>query len=148
MLKATKVRIYPTPAQAAFLHRQFGSVRFVYNMGLRILSHRYRVHGQALSAKHDIKKLLPVAKKSRQYGWLREANSMALQQACLNLDRAFQNFFNPQLKARYPRFKRKRGKQSSYHCVGVKVGEDWIKVHKLGPIKARVHRQVVGTLKS
>ncbi|MGM0985228.1 MAG: RNA-guided endonuclease InsQ/TnpB family protein [Pseudomonadota bacterium] len=148
MLKATKVRIYPTSEQAAFLERQFGSVRFVYNMGLRILSHRYRIHGQSLSAKHDIKKLLPVAKRSRKYGWLRVADSMALQQACLNLDRAFQNFFNPKLKARYPHFKSKRGKQSSYHCVGVKVGEDWIKIPKLGPIKARVHRQVAGKLKS
>jgi putative transposase len=48
-----------------------------------------------LSAKHDIKKLLPVAKKSRQYGWLKEADSIALQQACLNLDHAFQRFFDP-----------------------------------------------------
>ncbi|WP_313933500.1 helix-turn-helix domain-containing protein, partial [Pseudidiomarina fusca] len=28
MLKATKVRIYPTPEQAEFLNRQFGAVRF------------------------------------------------------------------------------------------------------------------------
>lgn len=30
----------------------------------------------------------------------------------------------------------------------MKVGSDWIKIPKLGPIKARVHRQVTGTLKS
>ena len=84
MLKATKVRIYPTVEQAAFLNRQFGSVRFAYNSGLRIMSHRYKRHGESLSAKHDIKKLLPVAKKSRKYGWLKEADSMALQQACIN----------------------------------------------------------------
>ena len=29
MLRATKVRIYPTPEQEAFLTRQFGAVRFV-----------------------------------------------------------------------------------------------------------------------
>ena len=68
MLKATKVRIYPTTEQAEFLNRQFGAVRFCYNTGLRIMSHRYKRHGQSLSAKHDIKKLLPVAKKSRKYG--------------------------------------------------------------------------------
>ena len=148
MLKATKIRLYPTTEQAEFLHRQFGAVRFVYNTGLRIMSHRYKRHGQSLSAKHDIKKLLPVAKRSRQYGWLKDADSIALQQACLNLDHAFQRFFDPQLKAGYPRFKSKRGKQSSYHCVGVKAGDDWIKVPKLGPIKARMHRQVEGRLKS
>ena len=90
MLKATKVRIYPTTEQAEFLNRQFGAVRFCYNTGLRIMSHRYKRHGQSLSAKHDIKKLLPVAKKSRKYGWLKEADSMALQQSCINLDHAFQ----------------------------------------------------------
>lgn len=148
MLKATKVRVYPTTEQAAFLARQFGAVRFVYNMGLCIMSHRYQRHGQSLSAKHDIKKLLPVAKKSRKYGWLKDADSIALQQACRNLDHAFQRFFDPKQKAGYPRFKSKRGKQSSYHCVGVKAGEDWIKIPKLGPIKARVHRQVAGKLKS
>jgi putative transposase len=148
MLKATKIRIYPTTEQAVFLNRQFGAVRFVYNTGLRIMSHRYQRHGQSLSAKHDIKKLLPVAKTSRKYGWLKEADSIALQQACLNLDHAFQRFFDPKQKAGYPRFKSKRGKQSSYHCVGVKAGDDWIKVPKLGPIKARMHRKVEGRLKS
>lgn len=148
MLKATKVRIYPTTEQADLLNRQFGSVRFCYNTGLRIMSHRYKRHGQSLSAKHDIKKLLPVAKKSRKYGWLKEADSIALQQACINLDQAFQRFFDPRQKAGYPRFKSKRGKQSSYHCVGVKSGDNWIKVPKLGPIKARIHRPVQGKLKS
>jgi len=148
MLKATKIRIYPTTEQADFLNRQFGAVRFCYNTGLRIMSHRYKRHGQSLSAKHDLKKLLPVAKKSRKYGWLKEADSMALQQSCINLDQAFQRFFDPKQKAGYPRFKSKRGKQSSYHCVGIKTGNDWIKVPKLGPIKAKVHRPVGGTLKS
>ncbi|BCB08481.1 transposase [Vreelandella venusta] len=148
MLKATKIRIYPTTEQATFLNSQFGSVRFVYNAGLRIMSHRYRCHGQSLSAKHDIKKLLPVAKKSRKYGWLKEADAVALQQSCINLDRAFQRFFDPKQKAGYPRFKSKRGRQSSYHCVGVKSGGTWIKVPKLGRIKARTHRPIEGKLKS
>ncbi|SDK87501.1 putative transposase [Franzmannia pantelleriensis] len=148
MLKAIKIRLYPTPEQAALLACQFGAVRFVYNTGLRIMSHRYKRHGQSLSAKHDIKRLLPVAKKSRKYGWLKCADSIALQQSCINLDQAFQRFFDPKQKAGYPRFKSKRGRQSSYHCVGVKAGGNWIKVPKLGPIKAKVHRPVDGKLKS
>lgn len=148
MRKAIKVRLYPTTEQADLLNRQFGSVRFLYNTGLRIMSHRYKRRGQSLSAKHDIKKLLPVAKKSRKYSWLKEADSIALQQACINLDQAFQRFFDPKQKVGYPRFKSKRGKQSSYHSVGVKSGDNWIKVPKLGPIKARIHRPMDGKLKS
>lgn len=111
-----------------FLNRQFGAVRFLYNTGLRILSHRYKRHGQSLSAKHDLKKLLPIAKESRKYGWLKESDSVALAQACLNLDKAFQHFFDPKQKVSYPKFKSRREKQSSYHCMNVKAGDHWIKV--------------------
>lgn len=148
MLRATKVRIYPTPEQRVFLDCQFGAVRFVYNKALFIIRSKYRRHGTKLYAKKDIKPLLAVAKRSRKYGWLKNFDSLALQQACINLDKAFQNFFDPKLLARYPKWKRKHGKQSSYHCTSVRVGEDWIKIPKLPPIKARVHRKTEGTLKS
>ncbi|SFX29918.1 RNA-guided endonuclease InsQ/TnpB family protein [Marinospirillum alkaliphilum] len=123
MIKATKVRIYPTPDQAEFLNRQFGAVRFAYNKALHIISSQYKRHGTKLKAK-------------------------ALQQACINLDKAFQSFFDPKLPARYPKFKRKHGKQSSYHCTSVSCGDDWIKIPKMGPIKARIHRQLEGNLTS
>jgi len=148
MLKATKVRIYPTPEQADFLNRQFGAVRFVFNKALHIMSSRYKCHGQSLNAKRDLKPLLAVAKKSRRYHWLKNFDSIALQQGVINLDQAFQKFFDPKLTNKYPRFKRKHGRQSSYHCVGVKLGDDWIKVPKCQPIKARIHRPVEGALKS
>lgn len=148
MLRATKVRIYPTAEQAEFLNRQFGAVRFVWNKALAIKTHWYKVRGQNLSPRKHLKPLLAVAKKSRRYGWLGEADSIALQQAAINLDTAFQNFFNPKLQARFPRFKKKHGKQSSYHCSSVYVGDNWIKVPKCARIKARVHREIAGKIKS
>ncbi|WP_036768340.1 RNA-guided endonuclease InsQ/TnpB family protein [Photorhabdus australis] len=148
MLRATKVRIYPTPEQAEFLNAQFGAVRFAYNKALHIKKQAYRRHGVSLSPRKDLKPLLAVAKKSRQYSWLKEYDSIALQQAIINLDVAFSNFFNPKLKARFPTFKRKHGKQSSYHCVGVKVLDGAIKIPKASPIAARLHRDITGTLKS
>lgn len=149
MLKATKVRIYPTPEQAEFLNRQFGAVRFAYNKALHIISSQYKRHGLKLKAKKDLKPLLAVAKKSRKYHWLKDFDSIALQQACINLDKAFHSFFDPKLASRYPKFKRKHGRQSSYHCMSVDCGDNWIKVPKLKqPIKARMHRKVDGKLKS
>ncbi|EJI7635633.1 transposase [Escherichia coli] len=148
MLRATKIRIYPTPEQAAFLNAQFGAVRFAYNKALHIKKHAYQRHGVNLSPRKDLKPLLSVAKKSRRYAWLKEFDSMALQQAVINLDVAFSNFFNPKLKARFPTFKRKHGKQSSYHCVGIKVQDNAIKIPKLAPIEARLHRELHGKLKS
>ena len=148
MFKATKVRIYPTLEQVDFLNRQFGAVRFVWNKALAIKNHYYKVREQNLSPKKDLKPLLAVAKKSRRYSWLKESDSMALQQSVINLDKAFQNFFNPKLEAGFPRFKSKHGKQSSYHCTNISVGGDWIKVPKCKPIKARVHREISGDIKS
>ena len=148
MLRATKVRIYPSPEQAEFLVAQFGAVRFAYNKALHIKSHTYRLRGISLSPKKDLKPLLAVAKKSRKYHWLKLYDSIALQQAVINLHTAFDNFFDPKHKGQYPKFKRRHGKQSSYHCVGIKVLDGAIKLPKMQPIKAKLHREITGTVKS
>jgi putative transposase len=107
---AVKIRLYPTPEQVAFLDRQFGDVRLVWNKVLAVRQNRYKRHGKKITAKHDLKPLLAVAKNSRKYGWLSDFYSMALQQSCINLDRAFVNFF--QKRAGHPGFKRKHGNRS------------------------------------
>src|SRR5215475_2630043 len=148
MLRAAKIRIYPNGEQSSFLDRQFGAVRFVFNKALAIRRHCYRVRGDKLSAKHDLKPFLAIAKRSRKYGWLGDFDAIALQQSCINVDRAFKNFFEG--RARFPRFKRKHGAQSSYHCTGkIVVGDNWITIPKCpGRITAVVHRELIGELKS
>lgn len=148
MLKATKIRIYPTREQADFLNQQFGSVRFVYNRALAIKNHYYKHRGVSLSPVTDLKPLLPIAKKSRKYAWLKASDSIALQEATRHLNTAFKNFFDKKHPARFPKFKSRHGKQSSYHCMSVSVGEDWISIPKCNPIKARVHREIEGSIKS
>ena len=145
MKRATKVRIYPTSEQSAFLDAQFGAVRFAYNKALHISRHMYQRHGVSLKAVRDIKPLLAVAKRSRRYNWLKEYDSLALQQAIINLDKAFSNFF--QRRSKFPAFKSKHGKQSSYHPNG-KVLADSIKLPKLKPIRAKIHRLIVGNVSS
>jgi putative transposase len=149
MLRAIKVRIYPTTEQSDFLNQQFGAVRFSYNKSLHIISSQYKRHGTKLKAKRDLKPLLAVAKKSRKCKWLKQYDAIALQQGCINLDKAFSNFFDPKLKAAYPCFKSRHGKQTSYHCTSISIGEDWVKIPKLKTtIKARIHREITGKVKS
>lgn len=145
MKSATKVRLYPTDEQAAFLNAQFGAVRFAYNKALHISRYMYQRHGVSLRPARDIKPLLAVAKKSRRYSWLKEYDSLALQQAVINLDRAFANFF--QKRAKLPTFKSKRGRQSSYHPNG-KVLTDAIRLPKIPPVRAKIHREIVGRVSS
>ncbi len=146
MFRATKVRIYPTDEQAALLNAQFGMLRFVYNKALHIRTHWYKYHGVSLNNIKHIQPLLPIAKRSRRYSWLKAADSNALQVALQNLDRAFQNFFEK--RGKYPRFKRKHGPQSSYHCSSLQITCDTIKIPKITPIKANLHRALVGKVKS
>ncbi len=148
MLRATKVRIYPTDEQIEFLDAQFGAVRFAYNKALHIKTHFYKKKNISLRLKKDIKPLLSIGKKSRKYHWLNQFDSVSLQQSIINLDKAFSNFFDPKLNAKFPKFKRKFGYQSSYHCMSIKLLENAIKIPKCKPIKAKLHREIAGTLKS
>lgn len=108
--------------------------------------HFYRVKGKTLDPVHDLKKLLPVAKRHRKYAWLKAYDSMALQESLRHLGAAFSRFFKKE--AGYPRFKIRRGEQSSCHCTCVSVGSDFIKIPKMERIKTAIHRPVEGKVKS
>src|SRR5690554_8095047 len=115
MLKATKVRIYPTPEQAEFLNRQFGAVRFAYNKALNIISCQFKRHGLKLKAKKDLKPLLAVAKKLAKYHSLEDFDSIAIEQARIILDKPYQRLFHLRLPCLYRKFMRKHSRQSSAH---------------------------------
>lgn len=106
---AYKERFYPTSEQAALLAQSFGCVRFVWNNTLAYRSEAYQQHGESVSHSASEKRL--VALKA-EYPWLKGVSSVILQQTLRDQKAAFDNFFNPKLKARYPRFKRKDGQQS------------------------------------
>lgn len=124
----------------------------VWNKALHIMGHRYRRHGDKLSAYHDLKKLLPIAKRSRKYHWLHRYDSICLQQSLIYLDKAFKKFFDPKDKSKYPRFKKRRVYNKSYHCTGISLVDKGIILpkmgKKMGPIRAHIHRPMLGELKS
>lgn len=148
MLVATRLRLYPDPDQEQFLIGQFGAMRWVWNKALWAKRHAWKTRGCNLSPVHDMKKLLAVAKKTERRAWLKAYDSMALQEVLRNLDKAYAGFFKG--RTRFPCFKKRDGKQSSYHCTGaLTVGSDWILVPKLkSRIRAVVHREIPGTIKS
>lgn len=121
MLQATKVRLYPTKEQKEFLSGQFGAVRFCFNRSAALKKRFYEKKGISLSIIKELKPLLSIAKKSRKYAWLAQYDSISLQEAVRHADTAFKNFFAK--RAKYPKFKSKNGKQSSYHCTSVSVFE-------------------------
>jgi putative transposase len=145
MLKVVKVRIYPTHEQQAHLAQAFGCVRWVWNQSLSLMSLTYKETGKGLSA-YDMKKQIPVWKT--KFEWLKECYSQCLQQSVLNLSQAFGNFFDG--RTGYPTFKNRHGRQSIQYPQNVKVLNDAeIKFPgHLGTVKAKVHRELSGSLKT
>lgn len=110
MRTAYKVRAYPDPEQAAMLNRTFGCVRVVWNRTLADRHARYQAEGKSTSYRES-DAALTAMKKLPELEWLGEVSSVPLQQTLRHQHAAFQAFFAK--RARYPRFKSRRGKQAA-----------------------------------
>ncbi|HEU4785675.1 MAG TPA: transposase [Ktedonobacterales bacterium] len=111
--RAYRYRFYPTPAQAAMLVRTFGCVRFVYNWALHVRIEAYQERQERLGYQ-ETSAALTTLKQQPETAWLTEVSSVPLQQALRHLDTAFRSFFAH--RARYPRFKKKRGRQAATYA--------------------------------
>ena len=108
MNRAYEFRIYPNRTQRQLIAQTFGCCRLVYNHYLAEKKRRYKESKTTLSY-NDCAKDLTSLKKEKPF--LREVDSIALQQSLRHLDSAFTNFFR-QAKAGYPKFKsRKRSRK-------------------------------------
>ena len=145
MLKAVKVRLYPTDAQQAHLAQAFGCARWVWNQSLAAMSIAYKETGKGLSAL-DMKKQIPFWKAEHE--WLKTCYSQCLQQSVLNLSQAFINFFDG--RSGYPSFKNRHGRQSLQYPANVKLlSQGEIKFPGyLATVKAKVHRDIEGKLRT
>lgn len=143
MLRVVKVRLYPDNQQQLALAQSFGNCRWLWNYCLNLMNQTYRETGKGLSG-YAVKKQIPSLKK--EYEWLKLTYSQCLQQTCLNLGVAFNNFF--ERRAKYPRFKSKHGKQSIQYPQNAKQIEDRLKLPMIGEVKAIFHRQIEGKIKT
>jgi putative transposase len=145
MLTATKIRLYPTADQEQSLSVQFGCVRFVWNRALAMKRTAWEERQESLSC-YTIKGMLPVWKKG-EFPWLKDADSQALQETIRHLDGAYQKFFKKITK--YPRFKKKHAsRQSIAYSQRVKLDGNLAYLPKVGWVKAVVHREIVGKIKT
>jgi putative transposase len=144
--QAIKVRLYPTIEQQAILAQHFGCSRWWWNHALNLCIETYKETGKGLT-QIALNKLLPKLKKQEETSWLGECYSQVLQSATLNLVTAYKNFFEG--RARYPRFKAKKNRQSIQYPQSVKVVEGCLKFPgRVGVVKAKLHREIEGTIKT
>lgn len=143
MLKAYQYRIYPNNSQKELLNKHFGACRLIYNLALEVKQQTYKVKNKNISA-FDMMKQLPDLKK--ECGWLKEINAQSLQNAIVNLDKAYTAFFKG---GKYPNFKSKRSKQS-FSCPQKSfIDGNKIYLIKFGDgIKIELSREFKGQIKT
>lgn len=150
MLKAYKYRIYPNSEQRIQIAKTFGCCRFVYNQTLAYRKEIYEKEKKSVS-KTDCNNYCNRELK-KDYEWLKEIDKFALINAIYNMDAAYQKFFKEH--AGYPKFKSKHDNHKSYTTnftngnIAVDFETGKIKLPKLKAVKARLHREYSGQIKS
>ena len=108
MLKAIKIRIYPTAEQVDFINKQLGCCRFVYNNCLAFRKDSYQNEHISVSSSSAVKHIT-VLKKDNE--WLKDVHSKVLQQSVRDMNQAYDNFFK--LHKGFPKFKSKHDNRQS-----------------------------------
>ena len=108
MLKAIKIRIYPTVEQVDFINKQLGCCRFVYNNCLAFRKDSYQNEHVSVSSSSAVKHIT-VLKKDNE--WLKNVHSKVLQQSVRDMNQAYDNFFK--LHKGFPKFKSKHDNRQS-----------------------------------
>lgn len=143
MLIAYKYRLYPNKEQREYFAKCFGCVRFIYN---RMLSDKIDYY------KETKKKLNNTpAQYKKKFEWLKEVDSLALANAQMNLQTAYNNFFK-RPEVGFPKFKSKKNHNYSYTTNNqrgnIYVSDRYIKLPKIGLIRVKKHRDFEGLIKS
>lgn len=146
MLKAVKIRLYPTTEQQTAIAQQIGAARYAYNRSLALRKFAYTKFGIKLG-KFDLIKRITTLKERDKTSWLKDADSQALQQSIANMDKAYQHFFKG---GGFPKFKsRHHSKQSYQYPQRVKIDGSKVYLPKVGWVKCKGLREdFVGKIKT
>ena len=135
MKKGVKFRIYPNKVQQKLINQTFGCCRLVYNKGLAMREEAYK-NGEKVGY-NQTSAMLTMLKQGLAF--LKEVDSISLQQSLRDLDRAYTNFF--QKRAKHPNFKSKHDNHQSYRTINqgdnIRIVGKYLKLPKLGYVKVR-----------
>ena len=119
---AYRFRAYPTPRQQRRLAREFGAARWVYNRGLETISRAWRERQERVTGVDFSRQVTKL--KQGEVPWLKEVSSYVLTQSLRDLDRAFKAFYAK--RARYPRFKKRRGEQAVRYQLDKRLKNSYV----------------------
>lgn len=137
--KAIKYRLYPTTEQCIMFAKTFGCCRKVYNLMLSDKIESYKFTEKFVN--------VTPAKYKKDYPFLKEVDSLALANVQLNLQRAFNNYFDKSRKKKtgFPKFKSAKRSRKTYTTNNqhgtISIINNAVKLPKVGRVKAIIHRQ-------
>ena len=136
MIKAIKVRLYPTKIQEELMFKSAGIARFSYNWGLAFLNKYYEENNRTLSIA-ELRKEFTKIRNDEEFSWLKEVSSEIPQQALKDLGESFKKFFRKE--SSFPRFKKKGKCEVSFFHLNNKfiVKDKYIKLEKIGYVKMK-----------
>lgn len=144
-----KYRFYPTEAQKKLIISTFGCCRKVWNHLFDKSVKDYKNYELLGGPKpgvsgYDFHKRLTLLKQQPEFSYLNEVSNVALQQSLAHLGRAYSNFFNPKLDAKFPQFKSKHGHQAfTLTKSGFTLKEGKVTIAKCDtPLKVNWSRQL------
>ena len=112
MLKALKLKLYPTKEQATHMDKLFGCYRKVYNLSLDYKKNEYDTNKRNVGLSELGKMFHNTWLKDPDMFYLGEHNTKVLKQSIINVLDAYKRFFT-QEKVGFPKFKKKSDKQTA-----------------------------------
>lgn len=142
MQKGIKFRAYPNKEQQNLINQTLGCCRLIYNKGLAMRNDAY-VNGHKIGY-NQTSAILTELKKQTDFAFLKDVDSIALQQSLRDLDRGFKNFFEK--RAKHPQFKNKHNNHQSYRTVNqgnnIRIAGKYLKLPKLGYVRIKQSMEV------
>ncbi|MEV7519868.1 transposase [Streptomyces sp. NPDC091371] len=146
-----KYRAYPTEAQDQILTGWGHTVRALWNVALEQRAYLWKQRRYSLRSAEQCTYLTAAR---RELNWVNDLPAQAGQQVLRQLDRAYDNFWNPRHPAGYPMRKR-RGHRLSVPFPGQAVevrrlNRKWAEVRlpKSGWLRFRLSRAIGGTIRN
>ena len=144
VIRGYKFSLSPTVAQSEMIEKHFGCARFVYNWGLNKKIETYKTSGASASA-WDLLKELTQLKKTEEYSWLSSYPCQITQTSMRLLENAFNKYISK--KANRPTFKKKKNELSCQYSQKVRVEGNKVRIPKIGWIRYRKSREILGDIK-
>ena len=150
MKKTFKFRIFPGRKQVTLLNETLNECCWLYNHFLEERKNGWEKEKKSFTYYTQINSI-PELKKKRPS--LKSVYSQVLQNVAIRIDLAFKAFFRRvkagEKKVGYPRFKGKGWYDSlAYPQSGFKITNEGLQLSKIGTIKIKLHRSIMGTLKT